>query len=144
MVFAVADVATCHSCYSANAIFSFYRTVSQGLDIFNNTKLSESCQNSSIIINSTLYLRIVESDVLDAALFCIAEETGFAGDTDKLRDVIDVEISDGLPVAVKCTLVHIFNIIRVTDRSPTDFFSILGAILRMAELCQVNIFSQRG
>ena len=144
MVFAVVDVAICSSCYSANVVFSFYRTVSQDLDIF-NTRACNSYQNSStIIISSSLYLCIVESDVLDAALFCIAEETGFAGDTDILRDVIDVEISDGLPVAVKCTLVHIFNIIRVTDRSPTDFFSILGAILRMAELCQVNIFSQRG
>ena len=108
MVFAVADVATCSSCYSANVIFSFYRTVSQCLDIFNNTKLFVSYQNSSTILTSTLYLCIAESDVLDAATcISIAEETGIAGDIGILRDGIDVEISDGLPVAVKCTLILI-------------------------------------
>lgn len=65
MVFAVVDVAICSSCYSANVVFSFYRTVNQDLDIF-NTRACNSYQNSStIIISSSLYLCIVESDVLD-------------------------------------------------------------------------------
>ena len=108
MVFAVDDVAFSNSCNSANEIIPFYRTVSQGLDIF-NTRACISCQNSCvIIIVSTLYLCIVESDVLDVATcISIAEETGIAGDTDILRDGIDVEISDGLPVAVKCTKILI-------------------------------------
>ena len=92
-----------------------------------------SCQYSSV--SSTLHLRIVESDVLDTASISIAEETGI------IRGGIDVEITDGLPVAIECTLILIT---RVTNRSPAEFFCILGAILRMAELRQVDISNQLG
>ena len=101
MVFAVADVVSCISCYSANAFISFYRTVCQGLDIFNNIRFYTSCQNSSIITR-TIYLRIIESDVLDAATFIsVTEETNISSSG------IDIEIFDGLPVAIECSTIHI-------------------------------------
>ena len=73
-VFAVADVARSSSCNSACIFCSFYRTVCQDFDVFNST-LKTSCQYSCTKFISVLHLRIVESDVLDTAIFSIAEET---------------------------------------------------------------------
>ncbi len=104
MVFAVADVAISSSCYSASLIVSFYRTVTCGLDIFNHTRTSASCQNTSTTIIIALHLRIVESDVLDAAISSIAKETNF------IRGGADEEVTDRLPVAIECTLILIIEL----------------------------------
>ena len=45
--------------------------------------------------------------ILDTAISSISEETGIN------RGGIDVDITDGLPVAIKCTLILI---IRITER----------------------------
>ena len=119
MVFAVADGAISSSCYSASLIVSFYRTVSCGLDIFNHTRTCISCQNTSTTIIIALHLRIVESDVLDAAISSIAKETNF------IRGGADEEITDCLPVAVERSLI-LLRI--VTDRSPVELCYLLFGI----------------
>lgn len=52
--------------------------------------------------------------ILDTAISSISEETGIN------RGGIDVEITDGLPVAIKCTLILI---IRITERTNSQAIS---------------------
>ena len=129
MVFAVADVAISSSCYSASIIVSFYRTVTSGLDIFNHTRTCISCQNTSTTIIIALHLRIVESDVLDAAISSTAKETNF------IRGGADEKITDRLPVAVERSL-----ILLRTDRSPTELCYLLFGISLMAHTAHINNF----
>lgn len=80
---------------------------------------------------SVLHLRIVESDVLDAAISSIAKETNF------IRGGADEEITDRLPVAVERSLI-LLRI--VTDRSPAELCYLLFGISLMSYSAHINFF----
>ena len=129
MVFAVADVAG--KLFSAIPPVSYFLlpNSSCGLDIFNHTRTCTSCQNTSTTIIIALHLRIVESDVLDAAISSMAKETNF------IRGGADEEITDRLPVAVERSL-----ILLRTDRSPAELCYLLFGISLMAYSAHINFF----